>query len=92
MMNRRGKWQRRSSRSGAGDHDEPYSFGAPPSAERPYPFHLFQYARLLMLRGELREGAFEGDREGRYYFTQHDGIVWIERDGSTYLRRPMEAS
>ncbi len=45
-----------------------------------------------MLRGKLREGAFGDDREGRYYFTQHDGIVWVERDGSTYFRRPMEAN
>lgn len=45
-----------------------------------------------MLRGELREGSFRDDREGRYYFTEHDGIVWIERDGSTAFRRPMEAN
>jgi hypothetical protein len=92
MMNRRGRWQRRSGRSGAGDHDQPYTFGALPTAERPFPFRLFQYARLLMLRGELREGAYRDDREARYYFTQHDGTVWVEREGSTLFRRPTEAS
>jgi hypothetical protein len=92
MMNRRGRWQRRSSRSGAGDHDEPYTFGSLPTAERPYPFRLFQYARLLMLRGEVREGAYRDDREARFYIAQHDGIVWVERDGDAYVRRPMEAS
>jgi hypothetical protein len=45
-----------------------------------------------MMRGELREGAYQDDREGRFYITQHDGIVWVERDGNAYFRRPMEAS
>jgi hypothetical protein len=36
-----------------------------------------------MLRGEVREGAYRDDREGRYYIAQHDGVVWVERDENT---------
>jgi hypothetical protein len=40
---------------GAGDHDQPYRFGLRPRAEHPFPFNTRQYARLLVLRGRLRE-------------------------------------
>jgi hypothetical protein len=68
----------------------PYDFGTLPSTDRPYPFHLLQYARLLFLRGRLQDGDFGEDREGRYQVTQHHGIVWVERGGTTDYRRPME--
>ena len=40
---------------GAGDHDQPYRFGLRPRAECPFPFNTRQYARLLVLRGRLRD-------------------------------------
>ena len=36
---------------GAGDHDEPYSFGRRPRAVTPWPFTERQYCRLLVMRG-----------------------------------------
>ena len=85
MMERRNP--RRGFRSSnSGDHDVPYSFGALPSADRPYPFRLLQYARLLFLRGRLQDGDFQDDTEGRYQVTQHHGIVWVERDAATFSR------
>jgi hypothetical protein len=44
---------------GAGDHDQPYRFGFRPRAEHPFPFNTRQYARLLVLRGRLREDNVE---------------------------------
>jgi hypothetical protein len=42
---------------GAGDHDEPFTFGGQrPSALLPGPFTTLQYARLLVLRGRVRDG------------------------------------
>lgn len=46
---------------GAGDHDEPYRFGWRPRASVPYPFNTRQYARLLILRGRLKERAERGE-------------------------------
>jgi hypothetical protein len=40
---------------GVGDHDEPYRFGRRPNARAPYPFTERQFARLLILRGRLRD-------------------------------------
>jgi hypothetical protein len=40
---------------GAGDHDEPYRFGRRPSARWSYPFTERQFARLLILRGRVRD-------------------------------------
>ena len=47
--------------SGAADHDQPYRFGRRPSAGAPYPFSTRQYARLLVLRGRVRDREFEPD-------------------------------
>jgi hypothetical protein len=47
--------------TGAGDHDAPYRFGRRPSASAPYPFSTRQYARLLVLRGRVREMLAEAD-------------------------------
>jgi hypothetical protein len=44
---------------GAGDHDQPYRFGLRPRAESPFPFNTRQFARLLMLRGRLRDADVE---------------------------------
>jgi hypothetical protein len=41
--------------SGAGDHDKPYVFGRLPRALAPWPFSERQYARLLIVRGRVRE-------------------------------------
>ena len=41
---------------GAGDHDAPYTFGRRPRSSAPYPFSTRQYARLLVLRSEVRCG------------------------------------
>jgi hypothetical protein len=40
---------------GAGDHDQPYRFGRRPNARWPYPFTERQYARLLIMRGRVRD-------------------------------------
>jgi hypothetical protein len=42
--------------TGAGDHDVPYTFGRHPRTSAPYPFSTRQYARLLVLRSEVRCG------------------------------------
>jgi hypothetical protein len=36
---------------------------APPSAERPFPFTPWQYARLLMLRGRVQDGELRDSEE-----------------------------
>jgi hypothetical protein len=41
--------------AGAGDHDEPYRFGRRPNARAPYPFTDRQFARLLIMRGRVRD-------------------------------------
>ena len=41
--------------AGAGDHDQPYRFGFRPRSSHPYPFSTRQYARLLILRGRVRD-------------------------------------
>jgi hypothetical protein len=43
--------------SGAADRDVPYTFGRRPSSTAPYPFSTRQYARLLVLRSEVRCGV-----------------------------------
>jgi hypothetical protein len=52
--------------TGAGDHDEPYRFGRRPTARAPFPFTERQFARLLILRGRLRDNldcsACDGER------------------------------
>jgi hypothetical protein len=45
--------------SGTADHDQPYRFGRRPSASAPYPFSTRQYARLLVLRGRVRDRGFD---------------------------------
>jgi hypothetical protein len=40
---------------GAGDHDTPYRFGRRPSASAPFPFTTREFARLLVLRGRVRD-------------------------------------
>jgi hypothetical protein len=47
---------------GGGDHDQPYR-PATPSATWPFPFSTRQYARLLVLRGLIRDGALADDRQ-----------------------------
>jgi hypothetical protein len=50
---------------GAGDHDEPYQVGRRPRADSPFPFTPQQFARLLMLRGRIADGAYADDKAGR---------------------------
>jgi hypothetical protein len=40
---------------GAADHDQPYRFGFRPRTSAPYPFNTRQYARLLVLRGRVKD-------------------------------------
>ena len=47
--------------SGAADHDQPYRFGRRPRGSAPYPFSTREYARLLVLRGRVRDGEFAAD-------------------------------
>jgi hypothetical protein len=46
--------------AGAGDHDEPYRYGRLPRVDSPWPFTPWQYARLLRLRGRVRDNVFGG--------------------------------
>jgi hypothetical protein len=46
-----------------------------------------EYARLLVLRGRLQDGDFGDDRDGRYRFSEHRGIIMVESDGDTYWNR-----
>lgn len=39
---------------GAADHDTAYTFGRLPRALAPFPFSMRQYARLLVMRGQVR--------------------------------------
>ena len=41
--------------SGAGDNDQPYTFGRRPRAQAPWPFTERQYARLLLGRGRVQD-------------------------------------
>jgi hypothetical protein len=41
-----------------GEFDLPYRFGRTPRAIAPYPFSTRQFARLLVLRGRIRDGQF----------------------------------
>jgi hypothetical protein len=47
--------------SGTADHDLPYRFGRRPTASAPYPFSTREYARLLILRGRVRDHEFDSD-------------------------------
>ena len=49
---------------GAGDHDQPYTFGRRPRARYPFPFTAWQLARLLVLRGRVQDGLFGADDRG----------------------------
>jgi hypothetical protein len=46
---------------GCGDHDQPYTFGRRPRAASHFPFTDRQFARLLALRGRVRDGAVGAD-------------------------------
>jgi hypothetical protein len=76
----------------AGDHDLPYVFGRLPCIDRPFPFALSEYARLLFMRGHLQDGGFSEDRDGRYLVTERHGIVWVEPDSDPNHRRLTESS
>ncbi|MBV9325504.1 MAG: hypothetical protein JO352_17155 [Chloroflexi bacterium] len=43
---------------GAGDHDQPFTFGQRASARAPFPFTPIEYAHLLVARGRVRDGLF----------------------------------
>lgn len=43
-------------------YDEPYRFGRRPTARAPFPFTEQQFARLLILRGRVRDVPSELDR------------------------------
>jgi hypothetical protein len=47
---------------GAADHDMPYTFGRLPRALAPFPFSTRQFARLLVLRGQVRAARFAEDQ------------------------------
>jgi hypothetical protein len=46
---------------GAGDHDQPFSFGLRPSSASTYPFTAMQYTHLLVLRGRVLDGEYADD-------------------------------
>jgi hypothetical protein len=41
---------------GAGDHDQPYTYGHRPTCAWTCPFSARQFARLLVLRGRVQDG------------------------------------
>jgi hypothetical protein len=84
--------RRRASASRPVDYDVPYFFGALPSADRPYPFRIFQYARLLFLRGRVQDGHYGDDRQAKFLFSEHHGVLYVEREGDSSFRRPMEVN
>jgi len=45
--------------STASDNDQPYRFGLRPTAKAPFPFTERQFARLLILRGRMQDGALD---------------------------------
>ena len=45
----------------SGEFDLPYRFGWTPRTIAPYPFSTRQFARLLVLRGRVREAEFGAD-------------------------------
>jgi hypothetical protein len=47
---------------GAGDNDQPYTFGRRPRAIAPWPFTERQFLHLLVLRGRVRDTADPADR------------------------------
>jgi hypothetical protein len=47
---------------GAGDHDQPYTYGRRPTSAWTYPFTARQYAHLLVLRGRVQDGELADDR------------------------------
>jgi hypothetical protein len=46
-----------------GDYDEPYVFGRQLTADRPGPFTLRQYVRLLLLRSRVQEARLDPDQD-----------------------------
>ena len=51
--------------SGAGDNDQPYVFGRRPRAVAPWPFTEREYARLLVVRGRVRDVQHSSARRAR---------------------------
>ncbi len=49
---------------GAGDHDVPFRFGWRPRVDAVFPFSTRQYARLLVLRSQIRAGVVGSDDWG----------------------------
>ena len=47
--------------TGAGDHDQAYTFGRRPCLEAPFPFSTRAYARLLVLRSRLEAVGHTAD-------------------------------
>ena len=41
--------------STAGDNDQPYRYGLRPTVKAPFPFTERQFARMLILRGRVRD-------------------------------------
>ena len=46
---------------GVGRRDEAFCLGRRPTSLAPYPFSTQQYARLLVLRGRVRDGLYAAD-------------------------------
>jgi len=66
-------------------YDQPYKFGRLPSAEATYPFSTREFARLLVLRGAVREGEFGTDDVSPQVLQAqwHRGTEdWAPREGS----------
>ena len=63
--------------SGAGDNDQPYTFGRRPRAVAPWPFTERQYAHLLVLRGRLADAPNPSDRLEAHPIVFLEDGVWI---------------
>jgi hypothetical protein len=47
--------------TGGGDHDQPYQFGHEPTGACPHPFSGVEFARLLIVRGQVRAAQEDVD-------------------------------
>jgi hypothetical protein len=47
--------------TGAGDHDRPYNFGHKSTSAYPHPFSGVEFARLLIVRGQVRAAQEDVD-------------------------------
>jgi len=73
--------------SGAGDNDQPYTFGRRPRAIAPWPFTERQFMRLLVLRGRLGDQPDVEDGCQPHPLAVVEHGVWIRSEAEPRARR-----